>query len=139
MIQSQYILDILDLAFDGYRSGDLLRSQVPFLTLTEVEHTGIGAFFQFKSDSAIEKFRIDTSDAKSFDIDGNPIDMLDGIEIRNPELSILADAIVHLKNGLIDHLEIWNKGGEAYVKINPEHYELYQIWLGNVKKRSIIR
>ncbi len=139
MIQSQYILDIFELAFDDHPFSDLLRNQISFLTLTETDHTGIGAFIHFKADNDIERFRLDTSNSKNFDIEGNPTEMVNGLEIRNPDLLILADAIVHLKNGFIDHLEIWNKCGEYYVKTHPEHYELEQMWLDNNKKRKIIR
>ena len=139
MIQSQYILDIFELAFDDHPFSDLLRNQISFLTLTKTDHTGIGAFIHFKADNGIERFRLDTSNSKNFDIERNPTEMVNGVEIRNPDLLILADAIVHLKNGIIDHLEIWNKCGEDYEKTHPEHYELEQMWLDNYKKRKIIR
>lgn len=139
MINSQYILDILDLAFDDHAASDLLRKQISYLTLTDIDHTGIGAFIHFQADTQIKQFRLDTTMATNFDIEGNPTTMVDGIEIRNPELSILADAIVHLKNGVIDHLEIWNKCGEDYVHTEPVHYELHQMWLDNNIRRTIIR
>ena len=139
MIKSQYILDILDLAFDDHAECDLLKKQVSFLTVTETDHTGIGVFIHFSADDEIQQFKLDTSNARNFDIEGNPTDMLDGIEIRNSDLSILADAIVHLKNGIIDHLEIWNKCGEDYVQTDPEHYEIDQMWLDESKRRTIIK
>jgi hypothetical protein len=139
MIKSQYILDILDLAFDDHSASDLLRKQVLFISVTNTEHTGSGAFIHFQPDHQIQQFKLDTTNATNFDIEGNAIVMIFRIEIRNTELSILADAIVHLKNGVIDHLEIWNKCGEEYVQTEPEHYELYQTWLGNNNPRIIIR
>ncbi len=137
MINSQYILDILDLAFDDHAESELLRKQVPFLTITDTDHTGIGAFIHFSTADQIQQFKLDTSNATNFDIEGNPTSMVDGIEIKNSELSILADAIIHLKNGIIDHLEIWNKCGKDYVKTDPEHYQLDQIWLDKNKRRTI--
>ena len=104
-----------------------------------VDHTGVGAFIHFQPDNQIQQFRLDTTYAKDYDMEGNPIDIVDGIEIRNPELLILADAIIHLKNGIIDHLEIWNKCGEDYVQTEPEHYELYQMWIDDNKQRTIVR
>ena len=139
MIKSQYILDILDLAFDDHSESDLLRNQVPFLTVTDIDHTGIGAFVHFSSDDQIQQFKLDTSNATNFDIEGNPTSMVDGVEIKNSDLLILADATIHLKNGIIDHLEIWNKCGEDYVLTDPEHYQLDQMWLDKNKRRTIIR
>jgi hypothetical protein len=139
LINSQYILDIFDLAFDDHSESELLRKQIPFLTMIDIDHTGIGAFIHFFSDNQIQQFKLDTSNATNFDIEGNPTSMLDGIEIKNENLSILADAIIWLKNGLIDHLEIFNKCGEDYVLTEPEHYQLDQVWLDNNKRRKIIR
>lgn len=139
MIRSQYILDIFDLAFDDHSESDLLRNQIQYLTVRDVDHTGIGAFIHFSRDPQIEQFKLDTSKATHFDIEGKLTDLIDGVEIRNPELSILADAMVWLKNGFIDHLEIFNKCGEDYVQTEPEHYQLEQMWLDDKKRRTIIR
>ena len=139
MIKSQYILDILDLAFDDHSESSLLRNQIQFLTINKIDHTGIGAFIHFSSDNRIQQFKLDTSNVTNFDIHGNSIDIIDGIEIINSELSILADAIIHLKNGIIDHLEIWNKSGINYVTEDPEHYQIDQVWLKKNKKRTILR
>src|SRR5688572_8631382 len=129
MIKSQYILDIFDLAFDDHISSDLLRKQIPFLTLKNEDHTGIGLFIYFSADKGIENYKLDFSQATNFDIEEHATEMIDGVEIRNPELKILADAIVHLKDGIIGHLEIWNKCGEDYIQSEPDHYELHQMWL----------
>ena len=139
MINSQYILDIFDIAFDDHSESELLRNQVPFLTMTDIDHTGVGAFVHFSSDNQIQQFKLDTSNATSFDNEGNPTSVVDGIEIKNSELSILADAIIHLKNGIIDHLEIWNKCGKDYVQTGPEHYQLDQMWRDKNNRRTIIR
>lgn len=139
MINSQYILDIFDLAFDDHSESEWLRKQVPFLTIKDIEHTGIGAFIYFSSDNLIQQFKLDTSNATNFDMEGNPRDMLDGVQITSAELSILADATVHLTSGVIDCLEIWNKCGEDYVMTDPEHYQLEQMWLDDNRRRTIIR
>ncbi|MDI9341902.1 MAG: hypothetical protein QM534_15125 [Sediminibacterium sp.] len=65
--------------------------------------------------------------------------MVDGVEIKNESQNILANAIVHLKEGIIDCLEIWNKNGENYPVVEPENYELTQTWLGLKDKRTIKR
>ncbi|MFN8306130.1 MAG: hypothetical protein U0T79_05115 [Ferruginibacter sp.] len=139
MIKSQYILDILDLAIDNLPERDLLRNQIALLAITDINHTGVGVFINFSPEEEIQKFKIDTSNSRTFDTDGNAIALLDGVEIRNAELSILADAIVHLKNGIIDHLEIWNKSGADYVLTEPEHYQLEQMWLEATMRRRIIK
>ena len=139
MVNSQYILDILDLAFDDHSQSDLLRKQVPFLNITYIDHTGIGVFVHFSADDQIQQFKLDTSNATNFDIEGNPTSMVNGVEIKNSDLFILADAIIHLKNGIIDYLEIWNKCGEDYVLRDPDHYQLDQVWLDKPKSRTIIR
>jgi hypothetical protein len=138
VISSQYILDIFDLLFDDHQEESLLRNQVPYLTQTYTDHTGVGAFIHFAADNEIEKFRLNTN-AGLLDIYGNSIDRIDGLEIRNSSLSILADATVHLKEGIIDSIEIFNKGGGDYVSREPEHYELNQMWLDEGKRRNINR
>jgi hypothetical protein len=139
MINSQYILDIFDIAFDDHSASDLLRKQIPYLKIRDKEHTGIGVFIYFSSDNLIQQFKLDTSNATNFDINGNPTDIVDGVEITSPDHSILADATVHLKCGIIDSLEIWNKCGKDYLQTDPEHYQLGQMWLDENKKRTIVR
>ena len=139
MIQSQYILDILEIAFDDHPSANLLQKQVPFLTIAKIDHTGIGAFIHFNPGNQIEQYKLATSTSTNFDIESCTTEMISGIEIRNPKMGILADATVHLKNGIIDHLEIFNKSGEVYVEIEPKNYELHQTWLSENKRRTIIR
>ncbi len=59
------------------------------------------------------------------DIDGNPIERIDGLELINESQNILADISVHLTNGIIDCVEIWNKNGENYPKNEPNKYQLF--------------
>lgn len=139
MINSQYILDIFDIAFDDHSESDLLRKQVPYLTIRDNEHTGIGVYIYFSADTLIQQFKLDTSNAKYFDINGNATDIVDGVEIISPDHSILADATVHLKCGIIDCLEIWNKCGKDYLQTDPKHYQLRQMWLDDINKRTIVR
>jgi hypothetical protein len=139
MIQSKYILDILDLTFDEFESEDLLRKQIPFLTEKEREHTGVGLHIYFLGDKEIETFKIPTDKALNFDIERNPTEMLNGVEVKNEKLKVLADATVHLTNGLIDCIEIWNKNGEEYPLEELTDYELTQSWLDNSKRRTLKR
>ena len=139
MIQSKYILDILDLTFDKFEYEDLLRQQILFLTEEKREHTGVGIYVYFISDKEIENFKIPTDKTLSFDIDRNPTEILDGVEINNEKLKVLANTAVHLTNGFIKYVEIWNKNGEDYPLEELTSYELTQCWLDNSKKRTIKR
>ncbi len=139
MIQSKLILDIFDLIFDEIESEDLLRQQIQFLSEKSYEHTGIGMYVYFLADKEIEKYKIPTEKATNFDILGNPTEMINGVELSNEELNILADTTVHLKNGIIDCIEIWNKNGEDYPRDEPVCYELTQSWLEIPKRRRIKR
>jgi hypothetical protein len=139
MIQSQYILDIFDLSFDDHKASNLLRKQVEFLTVSETEHTGIGLFISFSANSDILNYKAIRELSVNEKANNEIFEMVDGVEIKNDAQSILADAIVHLKEGIIDCLEIWNKNGENYPLIEPEHYELTQNWLGDRDSRIIIR
>src|SRR5688572_28809858 len=128
MIHSKYILDIFDLIFDEFESEDLIRRQIPFLSEKRREHTGVGIFVYFVAEKEIENYKIPTDKVQNFDLDGSPTEMLNGVEIKNSGLNILADATVHLKNGFIDCVEIWNKHGEVYPIDDPLSYELTQSW-----------
>lgn len=139
MIQSQFILDIFNLTFDDLEIGKNLRNQVSFLNENSREHTGVGLFINFSSENGIEKYKVATYKAENLDIYGNPTEMINGVEIKNEKLKILADATVHLTNGIIDGLEIWNKIGEEYPKSDPTQYELIQLWLELENMRTIIR
>jgi len=138
MIKSRFIRDILDLTLDGFESEELARKQIPFLSEGETEYTGVGLFIDFIIGEGAECYRIPTDKATSLDIDGNTILPLYGAEIRNDELNISADTILHFKNGIIGCLEIWNHNGENYPKEEPDNYELIQNWL-DAKGRTIKR
>jgi hypothetical protein len=108
------------------------------LTVAEIEHTGVGLFINFISDKEIEAFKVDRKLLADESTDPNVLEIIDGVEIKNESQNILADAIVHLKNGIIDSLEIWNKNGDNYPLIEPEHYEMTQTWR-DVSQNKIIR
>ncbi len=93
MIHSKYILDILDLSFDEFEFEDLLRQQIPFLSEKDEKHTGSGLYIHFLVDKEIEKYKIPIDKVHSFDGDGNPTEMLNGVEIKNEELISWNDKI----------------------------------------------
>jgi len=139
MALSKYILDIFDLTFQGLSSGDLLTKQIPFLSQGDNKHTGIGLYIYFVAKKEIQQYKVTASNTSTFDANGNVTEMLNGVEIRNSQLNILADATVHLKGGIIDNLEIWNKNGHDYPQTEPKNYELHQTWLDLQKRRTIIK
>jgi len=67
----------------------------------------------------------------------NRTEILNGVEIKNEELKVLADATVHLTNRIIDCVEIFNKNGEMYPLQELQAYELTQLWLDTSQRRSI--
>lgn len=139
MIQSQLILDIFELLFDELGYEDLLKGQIPFLVVGSKEHTKVGAFIYFGHEKGIESFQVQAVGEPGFDSDGNLIARINGVELKNDNLEILAATTVHLKNGLIDCLEIWNKNGEEYPIVEPEVYRLEQVWNGKAENRTIFR
>ena len=138
MIQSKLIRDILDLTLDGFESEELARGQIPFLSEGDKEYTGMGLYVYFTVAEGIENHRIPTDKATNFNVDGSPAEVLPGVEIKNDGLNVLADTLVHFKNGFIECVEIWNKNGEDYPKEEPESYELIQNWR-DAKGRTIKR
>ena len=121
MINSQLILDIIDLILDDENEGKFLREQIDFITEKEIENTGIGMFINF--DNKFEKLEM------SFNKDLTLV----GVEIRNEKQNVLADAILYVKNGLIAELEIFNKNGQDYPIENLDNYILEQTWIGSKK------
>lgn len=136
MIKSQILLDILDLALEGDVDIGLLKKQIPYLTEKSFEYTNIGLYVYFEQDSSIKNYRIYPNSITSFNQKGDEFYRLDGVEIKNDVQNILADATVHLTNGLIDCIEIWNKIG-FYPKSELLQYEIYQNWKLKNRKRII--
>lgn len=132
MLSSKLIVDILDLALEDDSASELLQKQIPYLTEDKLEHTGVGLFVYFKHEKGIESVRADTKHISQYDVNGAPIDRFDGIEVKNEAENILADATVHVTEGLIDCVEIWNKLGD-YPQEEPTVYKVYQAWVGEGK------
>jgi hypothetical protein len=138
MIKSQLILDVFDLIFDDFEHEEKLRNQIPFLSENEREHTGIGLFINFKKENGIENYKIPIENTEDKDINGKAIERINGVEMKNNELKILADIDVQITDGIIDYIEIWNKIGEDFPIPELTKYELKQVWV-NSKNRKIIR
>ncbi|RAW00279.1 hypothetical protein [Pseudochryseolinea flava] len=117
MIKSKYIADILDLLLDGDELGQQARAQIAFLTEKNFDYTGVGLFVKFDHAEEIENHRLVTDKTA-----------INGLEIKSTSLEIAAEAIVHLVDGLVDHLEIWSYSGE-YPTTELADYKLRQAWL----------
>ena len=58
MIESKYILDILEGIIEGESYSDSLKSQIECLTVRDCEYTDAGVFVHFNHSEAITKFKV---------------------------------------------------------------------------------
>jgi hypothetical protein len=123
MIQSQFIKDVLDLLLDDDKLGLDLRKQLPFLTDVEYEYTIAGVFVTFSHSDEVSKFKVS--------VEGT---FIDGVEINSTELGIEAEAILFVKGGIINFLEIWSYVGE-YPTRDLSQYFLRQSWRDSPKRQ----
>jgi hypothetical protein len=137
MIKSQLLLDVFNLTFEGLEHEDSLRNQIQFLSEGETEHTGVGLFINFETEKGVEAYKIPTEKAENRNTCGQAYERINGIEMRNEKLKILADIDVTITDGIIDCVQIWNKIDD-YPTIEPTAYELEQVWVDS-KKRKLIR
>ena len=128
MITSEFILNILNLTLVDNDETELLKSQIPFLTIRKLEHKGIGLYIYFEKQPQIHRYCTNLKDTP-----------LTGLEIKNEKENVLADAIVYIKDGLLDYIEIFNKNGNDYPIIELTNYEMYQTWLDESCRKSITK
>lgn len=110
MIHSELISEILELNIEGEKFQDLLDMQINHLTIDKEEYTGAGLFVYFNHSEEIEKYRLSSNQLD--ELFGKYNHQIENFELINMELSIQADTTVHLTDGLIDCVEIWNKLGK---------------------------
>jgi hypothetical protein len=125
MIDSELIIDILDFTLESEECVEQLTNQMEFLSIKEEEYTETGLFVHFNHAEGIEKFRIET-DGKNLNVDGKSTYRIEKLELINKHINIQADTCVHLTDGLIDCVEIWNKVG-SYPKAELVTYELKRL------------
>lgn len=121
MIKSEFVSNIIELTIEGEKFEDILFEQIRHLTEKEEEHTGVALYVYFKYEPEIEKYRL--TESQLTELFGEYVHRLEKFELINPEINVLADTTVHIANGLIDCLEIWNKIGD-YPKEELITYEL---------------
>jgi hypothetical protein len=119
MISSPYILHLMSLLLDGDAEGVFAKNQMDFLEIIDLKYTGMGVFVSFSHTSGAEKFRM-----------ANHNLVLDGVEIKSPELAAQANAILFFKEGIVDYLEIWSCDS-FYPEKELEAYSLKQTWIGS--------
>jgi hypothetical protein len=93
-----------------------LREQLEFLTDTTYNYTGSGMFVSFSFDKNIDRKQYSESTR-----------ILNGVKIETTEYPIEAEAILFLKNEIIDCLEIWCYFGD-YPNQDLTKYTLTQSW-----------
>lgn len=121
MIKSEFISNIVELTVEGEKFEELLFEQIRHLTEKEEEHTGVGLYVYFKYEPGIEKYRL--TESQLTELFGDFAHRLEKFNLINSEMNVLADTTVHISNGLIECLEIWNKLGD-YPKEDLVTYEL---------------
>jgi len=117
MLLMTFVRDILSLAFAAEDSPLGISDQIPFLEVEKVDHTGVGAFVHFKHRTGIVPI----------DLDSNIV--WDGPQINCPGVEVHAYTLIHIRNGLIDHLEIFSVEGD-FPKGEISSYRLQQMWVG---------
>ena len=122
MLKSKFISNILELLLDGDVDGIRAKSQIQFLAKVDYQYTGSGVFISFENRNGIEKYRCQKSDL-----------VLNGVEIKSPQLEIGANCILFFKNGLINYLEIHSFGGD-YPSTELSIYELTQTWVNSPRR-----
>ena len=86
------------------------------MKIKEYEYTGTGLFVHFERQKEIEAFKIINDK------------ILNGLFIKSIELELGAEAILFVKRGIIDYLEIWSHSGN-YPKFEITKYELIDGWI----------
>ena len=119
MLDTEGLLyDVIDVSLEGELYEEQLRRQLELLTISEEKYTDSGLFTYFYADDKISKLKLSKSQIKNMGV------VFINIELINKQLNILADVIIHMKDGIIDNVEIWNKTGVNYPKEELLTYEL---------------
>jgi hypothetical protein len=127
MIISPYIKNIMDLLVDDDEYRLLYRPQLDYITDDKYDYTnGSGLFVTFTTDDRINTLP-----------QNKDTNVIDGVTIKSIENGLVAKAILHIKNGLIDSLEIW-----CVTNNYPDHdlkkYTLQQDWIGSSNRQIVV-
>lgn len=117
----------MDLLVDGDEYGRLLRPQLTHLVDDNYDYTnGAGLFVTFKHDDKITPIKHDKD-----------INVIDGVTITTIDKILEAKAILHIKRGLIDNLEILCVT-HNYPEKDLEKYILKQEWVGSPNRQIVV-
>ena len=123
MIDPESLLyDLIDLSLEGEKGENLLREQFDVLILKEEHYTGSGVFYYFEITEEQRKFRLHEKD-RLHPYSATP-SVISNLELINKELDLIADVLLHIENGLLSYLEVWNKTGSDYPKAALLSYQL---------------
>jgi hypothetical protein len=106
----EFIYDIIEFTVEGEAFETELFEQLEILSVKEEEHTGIGLFVYFNHSEELENLKANYKCTEK-NVDGDPIYDITKILLVNDSVKVLADTTVHITNGIIDCVEIWNKIG----------------------------
>lgn len=118
-MNSTLVNDILDLLLEDTPTGNAARKQMAFLSIENVEYTGVGAFISFKHKPGSTVIP-HTEDRMVWN----------GLVITSPEVPVGAEATLFVQQGRIDCLEICSFDAE-YPEKELETYRLQQAWEGS--------
>jgi hypothetical protein len=122
MINSKMVSDLLQLLLEDDAEGQTYFLQLPYLSISNVNYTGSGVFFQFSHIPTIEIYKTDEE-----------YNHFCAVRISSEELTAEAEAIVYVKNGILDYLEVWSFDGN-YPERELGSYKAWQAWKGSPGK-----
>ncbi len=127
MIKSSYIKNILDLLLHGDEYATLFRPQLEHLIDDKYNYTeGNGLFVYFKHSNEIEPFRQDNDEL-----------VLDGVIVTTTDKALEAKAILFIKNGVIDYLELWCVTCN-YPDTDLDNYIVKQNWTDSPGRQIVV-
>lgn len=117
----------MDLLVDDDEYRLLYRPQLDYITDDKYDYAnGSGLFVTFTTDDRINTLP-----------QNKDTNVIDGVTIKSIENGLVAKAILHIKNGLIDSLEIW-----CVTNNYPDHdlkkYTLQQDWIGSSNRQIVV-
>lgn len=118
MFPRSFVQDILSLTFDVDDMPDEFRAQLLLFDVTRVVHTGMGVYLYVSARAPIKAMPV-----------GHP-NAWEGPEIKFPELDVHAACVVQLRDGRIDHIEMWSASGD-FPQGPIGAYRLQQTWQGS--------
>jgi hypothetical protein len=113
MIKSKFITEIVELILKGNKDSESLMHQIPFLSESKYDYTGVGLYVDFSHSPEAAVYKIDEAQR-----------VITGIQILSEDLDASGGgAILFLKGGIISTLEIYTYTG-SYPRKELANYTL---------------